>query len=85
MTNYTAPIGTVSNAPNYTAIAATARDMARTASAHYADQLLHIAKDAEAALDGCEASARSVAAFIDGEHELEMAADSAAFALERAA
>lgn len=61
---------------NYPAIAATARKMAPRASAYYADQLLHIAKDAEAALAGCEASAASVAAFIAGNHELEMAADS---------
>ena len=73
------------SAPNYTAIAAKARDMARNASAHYADQLLHIAKDCEAALDGCEASARSVAAFIDGIRELEMAADSLPVAWSAAA
>ena len=67
-----------SEATNYPAIAATARKLAARADAHYADQLHHIAKDAEAALAGCTASAASVDAFIAGNHELEMAADSAA-------
>ena len=61
---------------NYPAIAATARNMARNASPQYASDLTHIAKDAEAALDGCEASARSVAEFIDGIHELELSVTS---------
>lgn len=35
--------------------------------------LLHIAKDCQAAMDGCPASAESVAEFLAGDHELEMA------------
>lgn len=72
----------IADAPaiNFAAVAHTARSMADRVNPRHdfngrANALRHIAADAECALGGCESSAASVIAFIDGEHELEMAAD----------
>lgn len=55
------------------AIRVAALAMAERASGQYRADLLHIASDAQAAVDGCPASLESVLDFIAADHELWMA------------
>lgn len=59
---------------NYPSIRTAALALAEHAQGTRKRDLLHIAKDCQAAIDGCTASAESVAEFLAGDHELEMAA-----------